>query len=191
MTQDTNPYASPKITEEPPRVGTSNWRKIGRVVCLGPVGLLVGYLTGWFAALVGSITLGALFVVASGGEVIDVLPGDDNDGVDVIATWVTRDVTSMGMAFGMLLGGPLGGLLGVIVALWKRPTRKSVTFWTAVVCGTAGSLIGAWGGGILGSPQSQAIWIPIGILIGAMAGSAGGMFLGYAMATLAHVTKRT
>ena len=189
MIQDINPYASPTITEEAPRQSRSFWRTLGRIALLGLLGCLFGTAIGGVIGGLGAATLGAAYVVASGGQPTDVLPLRVNPAD--FATGIIGLAAAMGAVYGGQLGSVVGCLLGVIVALLKRPLRKRVIFSTAVVCGVGGALIGALGGGILGTPGSLAIWMPIGILIGAMAGAAGGMLLGYLMTRPAHVTNRS
>jgi hypothetical protein len=133
--------------------------------------------------------LGAVYVATTGVQPTDALPM----GVDLADSpiGIIGFGAAMGANSGAQLGGVVGCLLGIIVALWKRPLSKRVTFWTAVACGVGGALIGALGGGILGSPGSRAIWVPAGILIGAMTGAAGGTMLGYVMTSPASIAKRS
>ena len=182
MPEDINPYASPTITEATPHQGRSTWRTLGRVALLGLLGCPIGGAIGGIAGGAGAATLGTVYIVASGGQPNNtlLLPADPFQ----FSTGIIAFGAMLGAVYGAMLGSSLGCLLGIIVALLKHSRRKRVTFWTAVVCGVGGALVGALGGGILGSPGSQAAWIPLGIIIGAMAGSAGGMALGYAMTSL-------
>ena len=75
MTQNTNPYASPTMTEEATGQGRSLWRTLGRVALLGVVGYLIGGAIGGVTGGAGAAALGATYVVASGGQPTDVLPG--------------------------------------------------------------------------------------------------------------------